>query len=139
MLLNYNFFADTIENIVYPLIWRDSVADTTARDVLPNPVDGETRYVISEEDWYQYQKRDFSWHSISKITSGTSDNLTIAEEPTKIDSTTFETDNNFLSASLLVFINGIKEKNFTVTALDRFQLDEAVELDDEISCYYMKS
>lgn len=70
MLSDYNFYGNTLENIIYPIVWRNSVANLAALSAVSLPLDGETRYVQSDDTWRQYWASDSSWHAITKISGG---------------------------------------------------------------------
>jgi len=60
------------------------------------------------------------------------------EEPTKVDSKTFQTTYSFVSNTLLVFLNGILETNITILTDTRFQFPEEVLNQDKVIVAYMK-
>lgn len=64
--------------------------------------------------------------------------LVFNEIPTKVNSKRFNTNYNFLSGSLRVFLNGIKEKYITIIDSNTFELPIDTIVDDNIEVNYVK-
>lgn len=61
------------------------------------------------------------------------------EVPTKVNSKKFRADNSFISKTLQVFLNGIKEKYITVDSSTDFSFAVDTITGDEIEISYIKS
>jgi len=60
------------------------------------------------------------------------------EVPTKLTVTQFQTSNNFVSGTLRVYLNGLREKFVTIDAINIFSLPIASVTDDSIEVDYVK-
>jgi len=62
----------------------------------------------------------------------------VIETPTKITSKRFETSNSWVSGTLMVLFNGIKEKYITEINSTTFELPIDINTDDDIEVHYLK-
>jgi len=60
------------------------------------------------------------------------------EVPTKLTVTQFQTSNNFVSGTLRVYLNGLREKFVTIDAINIFSLPIDSVTDDSIEVDYVK-
>ena len=60
------------------------------------------------------------------------------EVPTKLTVTQFQTSNNFVSGTLRVYLNGLREKFVTIDAISIFSLPIDSVTDDSIEVDYVK-
>jgi len=60
------------------------------------------------------------------------------ETPTKLTAKRFQTDNNFMTGTLRVFLNGIKEKNITIINDNKFELPIDSITSDTVEVNYIK-
>ena len=58
--------------------------------------------------------------------------------PTKLTVTQFQTSNNFVSGTLRVYLNGLREKFVTIDAISIFSLPIDSVTDDSIEVDYVK-
>ena len=65
--------------------------------------------------------------------------VVFGETPTKINSKRFRTNKNYLSTSLQVFLNGIKEKEITQISSSLFEFSIDTEIEDTIEVNYIEA
>lgn len=102
MKINHNYISDDVEELRYPFIFRDSVADLAALSAVTLPLDGEIRNVISQSSNYQYWKSDSNWHNIGTAFSFSAMG-NLLDEPTGFPN---------ISDSQVSFVNGTR--TFTI-------------------------
>ena len=73
MKINYNPITNKVdESAIVPIVWREPVDSLDDLNNINLPLDGECRYVRSENKVYQYWKEDNKWHDLGiPPTSGT--------------------------------------------------------------------
>jgi len=71
MKINYNPITNKVdESAIVPIVWREPVDSLDELNNIDLPLDGECRYVRSENKVYQYWKEDNKWHNLGYPTSG---------------------------------------------------------------------
>ena len=78
--------------------------------------------------------KDKSW-----VITTIKENLIDNELPTKINATRFRLENDYVSGSLVVYLNGLKEKGITEVSETDFTFDEAIKASDIVECSYIKA
>ena len=93
---------------------------------------------VSNQQIIRYNSATGKWENVT-LDVVIEENSVYNESPTKITSKQFQTANDFISGSLRVFLNGIKEKYVTVDSNNTFSFDEDVIDGDIIEVNYIKN
>ena len=62
-----------------------------------------------------------------------------SEVPTKLNSTDFETAYEYVTGKIVVYLNGIKQRNFTELTSNTIRLSDAVKADDAVEVGYIRN
>ena len=92
---------------------------------------------IQNEQYLRYNALTGKWENVT-LDFLMQEYSVFNEAPTKISNTIFETANPFLTGTLRVFLNGIKEKHIIVESSNRFSLPLEANVDDDIEVNYIK-
>jgi len=96
---------------------------------IENVQDGQVLVYNEITDRFENQALDITLEDISIFN----------EVPTEISSLVYELDHEYVSGTLRVFINGIKELDIIELSANRLQIPYDLEVDDEIEVNYIRS
>jgi len=67
--LDYNYLADSDEAIIYPMVWKNTVANEASLSGITRLQDGEVRKATDTGYWFQYSANTGLWVKIDKKVS----------------------------------------------------------------------
>ncbi len=92
---------------------------------------------IQNQQYLRYNSTTKKWENVT--VSEIIQNVSVFNElSTKINATQFQTDFNYLSGSLRVMLNGIKEHYITENSSNTFSFGENTVIGDIIEVHYIK-
>lgn len=92
---------------------------------------------VTNQQILRYNLATQKWENVT-LDVVIEENSVFNESPTKLTSKQFQTANSFISSSLRVFLNGIKEKYITVDSGNTFSFDEDIIDGDTIEVNYIR-
>lgn len=132
----YDFEVEMIERELVEVILNtvDVLPDTTTR--LENLDDVNLNNLLDQQ-YLKYDASSGKWINVT-LEDIIQESSVYNESPTKLTAKKFQTANSFVSSTLRVFLNGIKEKNITVESSNEFSLPIDSNVDDEVEVNYVK-
>ena len=132
----YDFEVEMIERELVEVILNtvDVLPDTTTR--LEN-LDDVNLDNLLDQQYLKYDASSGKWVNVT-LEEIIQESSVYNESPTKLTAKKFQTTNSFVSNTLRVFLNGIKEKNITIESSNEFSLPIDSNVDDYIEVNYVK-
>jgi len=93
---------------------------------------------IQDKQYLRYNSSTQKWENVTLETI-IEVNTVFNELPTKLSVTKFETEYDFMPSTLVVHLNGIKERYITVTAINQFDFNINTEGDDIVEVSYIRT
>lgn len=91
-----------------------------------------------DKQYLRYNETTQKWENIT-LDLIIENNIVFNETPSQINSKRFQTAYNYIAGTLLVHINGIKEKYITQIAPNLFEFDIDTDSEDIIEISYIKA